>query len=1375
MKGKISKNVLFLFATALIVAVFIIDFFGPNATTFVYGTSTTSTGSATVTATVPAQGGSGCDGCGSSGGGTVPSTEKVPISSVVVTPLSGTSVKIDWITSDTASDTRLNWGKYDTYESGFLKDPTLVFSHSLTISNLTPLTLYYIKLTSVSNAGTTATYPITYTTPEPTFTPIPITPFEITGLVTTPLSPTSYQMYWDTKNIPSDSRVDFGLTKQYEKGTVKSDEISLTHSESITNLISGASYFVKITSESTVSLPSGAKKKYVGTKEFILKAPASNFVPLKIVNVETIPQSTSIQLKWTTNKAGIGTAMYGLNGKILQSATMAGATTTPKILYTNLKPSTTYFFNIESHSQKEFNATDDESVSNENILATTLKAIGAPVISDASATPLSGTSVQFVWRTDELTSTKIQYNKNKDLVVSTTASTIQESVTTHEFRIDGLSSGGTYFYRVIAEGKNGTSYSEVLSFILPDVIPPQFLVSKVSSITPTSASITMVTDENVQGTASIWPIKTRDPVKTVAFTNFATDHTVGFQSLIPGVKYQANLYVVDASGNATNGSLTFITSGDSVPPVNVLRLSTQVIDAPPTLSEYHWNVVLNWRNSTDPDFSNVIVRYAFDAYPTSSITGYAFGNNFETSDTSIRNTFTFKKTESFPKRIFITVFSKDFSGNISSGALTEATFEISTLPTLPNADTDLDRVPDATDNCPLIYNPAQTDSNNNGIGDVCETETIPLASGDVDEDGVPDTADNCPTTRNSDQLDANQNGVGDVCDAPTTIPDEGGVKPKDVIEKNPLAPKESSPLDILKDLLGIGNEPSPAETGIVDGVKKFVVFHDLIFTTMANSIVLTPDGTRVTVLSGFDVGMFLRLSAIPKNKTVASTRVIVGNDSYAMNTIENGFATSFRSGIPDAPATLVVTYGDGSSDSIQFTVSNVGYGRITGSGFGSEGPLGGATVELLNNDGTLATTSKYGQINPMVTNTLGLFGYMMPNGRYRFRISREGYRTENSIPFDVTHNVINNSYNLIKLPTDVLAAIDPDASLMANIGNVAAALQQQLTFGAIIAGHETIKFKQNPEVQEATTYVVAPGAAGAIAVNTAVAAGPTFFTYLQFLFTQPAMLFNRRKRYGWGVVYNSLTKMPIDLAYVRLLDAATLRVVQTKITDLAGRYSFFAPKGKYVIEVVKQGFVYPTTYLKAAKDDGKFADVYHNEPIDITAESAELTPNVPVDPVGQNEAIAKKVLIQTIFKRIQFVFSISGMVVASLAVIEIANVTTVAMLMLHIGLYAMARKIAFPKKPKSWGIIYDATTKHPLRYAVARIFDKEYNKLLDTQISDGLGHYAFMASQRTYYVTYEKKGYEKKISSIFDLTAKKEPTIIGEKVSLAPLEAVVSH
>lgn len=43
------------------------------------------------------------------------------------------------------------------------------------------------------------------------------------------------------------------------------------------------------------------------------------------------------------------------------------------------------------------------------------------------------------------------------------------------------------------------------------------------------------------------------------------------------------------------------------------------------------------------------------------------------------------------------------------------------------------------DNCPLVYNPDQRDTNNTGVGDACR--------GDFDGDGVPDALDVCPDNR----------------------------------------------------------------------------------------------------------------------------------------------------------------------------------------------------------------------------------------------------------------------------------------------------------------------------------------------------------------------------------------------------------------------------------------------------------------------------------------------------------------------------------------------------------------------------------------------------------------------------------------------------
>ncbi|MGG6229660.1 thrombospondin type 3 repeat-containing protein [Tenacibaculum sp. SDUM215027] len=91
-----------------------------------------------------------------------------------------------------------------------------------------------------------------------------------------------------------------------------------------------------------------------------------------------------------------------------------------------------------------------------------------------------------------------------------------------------------------------------------------------------------------------------------------------------------------------------------------------------------------------------------------------------------------------------TVFAATYGRGIFSGKFT---FD-------PNGDADGDGVLNGVDNCPNTANPDQADTDNNGIGDVCQ---------DTDGDGILDINDNCPTTANPDQADADGNKIGDAC------------------------------------------------------------------------------------------------------------------------------------------------------------------------------------------------------------------------------------------------------------------------------------------------------------------------------------------------------------------------------------------------------------------------------------------------------------------------------------------------------------------------------------------------------------------------------------------------------------------------------------
>ena len=71
-------------------------------------------------------------------------------------------------------------------------------------------------------------------------------------------------------------------------------------------------------------------------------------------------------------------------------------------------------------------------------------------------------------------------------------------------------------------------------------------------------------------------------------------------------------------------------------------------------------------------------------------------------------------------------------------------------------DADGDGILDDADNCPLIANADQLDTDSDGAGNACDD--------DNDDDGVLDDTDNCPLLSNAKQIDTDSDGIGDLCD-----------------------------------------------------------------------------------------------------------------------------------------------------------------------------------------------------------------------------------------------------------------------------------------------------------------------------------------------------------------------------------------------------------------------------------------------------------------------------------------------------------------------------------------------------------------------------------------------------------------------------------
>jgi hypothetical protein len=89
-----------------------------------------------------------------------------------------------------------------------------------------------------------------------------------------------------------------------------------------------------------------------------------------------------------------------------------------------------------------------------------------------------------------------------------------------------------------------------------------------------------------------------------------------------------------------------------------------------------------------------------------------------------------------------------------------------------SSDSDLDEIPNLTDNCPSYPNFPQKDSNGDGIGDACDGEVVrsqevALLNDRIDfnYDGIIDSQDLCPYTSDpkKSNIDVDSDSVADTC------------------------------------------------------------------------------------------------------------------------------------------------------------------------------------------------------------------------------------------------------------------------------------------------------------------------------------------------------------------------------------------------------------------------------------------------------------------------------------------------------------------------------------------------------------------------------------------------------------------------------------
>lgn len=510
---------------------------------------------------------------------------------------------------------------------------------------------------------------------------------------------------------------------------------------------------------------------------------------------------------------------------------------------------------------------------------------------------------------------------------------------------------------------------------------------------------------------------------------------------------------------------------------------------------------------------------------------------------------------------------------------------------------------------------------------------------------------------------------------------------------------------------------------------------------------------RIGVLAGSSVSIIVPV--VGSGTALESVVAQVGETRYLLALDPSGtfFSASVQIAEPGLVPVRVEGFVSGSGDirtsSGVFFVQ--GRGKIvqaTPVGTGEEG-VPEATLQLYRDeDGAWVP---YGP--KTASGVGGDFGFVVPNGRYYVEISKPGFETLRSDPRSVESQVFGGRISLIRIP-------DPfptSTQVLEQPGEAVRALGGQIAY-RILKVQEAL---DRPEVRQ-TSEIARDVAVIASVVGLS---GSSFgiLALLQWLFTQPILLFGRRRSASWGTVYNVLSRRPVDLAVVRLVRADTGVVVQTRVTDRDGRYAFRSPKGIYRIEVVKPGFVFPSVLLKDAAEDGEYTDLYHGDPIEAVVDGAFIAPNIAGDPVVLDRGV-RRTLARHYLRKAQSSIAVLGVVFSGAVAVAYPSTFNAGLFALQLVVLLLFRRLAAPRPPKPWGLV--RTRSHrPVGGAIVRIFEKRFNKLLEMQVTGRSGDFGFFVGKNTYYLTAQKSGFAMETSKDI-LVADDRVPIEGQDVVL---------
>jgi len=312
-------------------------------------------------------------------------------------------------------------------------------------------------------------------------------------------------------------------------------------------------------------------------------------------------------------------------------------------------------------------------------------------------------------------------------------------------------------------------------------------------------------------------------------------------------------------------------------------------------------------------------------------------------------------------------------------------------------------------------------------------------------------------------------------------------------------------------------------------------------------------------------------------------------------------------------------------------------------------------------------------------------------------------------------------------------------------------------------------FISKPEtVNKANTAVVTTTAAVLLApvVANAIISFSSLLPQIFYWLTQLLQLLGIRKRAKpWGVIFNAETGQPIPLAMVRIYEIKYNRILERVVTDNQGRYGFLVKPGEFYITCSKTGFVFPSKDKKSTF----YEKIYTGGNFKIADKDQTIAFNIPLDPTSSSKSIVNLWIwvtrINKLLQKLRVPLLILGIVFALIMMIVSFNILYV----LSLGFYVLIGilEILRGKKARPYGVVTD-TYNHPISLSIVRIYKKNNNQLIETDVSDNQGRFKFLVAPGIYYITATKPGYIDFKSHLMYL--EKEKTLVSTTIKLKKAE-----